>query len=74
MLSEIDEINFNDVNRILVCSGKVYYDLLEKRRQEKIENVAIVRIEQLYPFPFEAFEALLLNYLMLKFSVVSRRA
>jgi len=39
------------VKRLVLCGGKVYYDLLEKREQDGIENAAIVRIEQLYPFP-----------------------
>ncbi|MCB0553707.1 MAG: 2-oxoglutarate dehydrogenase E1 component [Phaeodactylibacter sp.] len=39
------------VNRLLLCSGKVYYDLLEKKRNEKREDIAIVRLEQLYPLP-----------------------
>ena len=39
------------VSRVVLCSGKVYYDLLEKRRDDRAEDVAIVRLEQLYPFP-----------------------
>jgi 2-oxoglutarate dehydrogenase E1 component len=39
---------------VVVCAGKVYYDLLEAATEQKLENVAIVRIEQLYPFPREA--------------------
>ncbi|MCW9033242.1 MAG: 2-oxoglutarate dehydrogenase E1 component [Alphaproteobacteria bacterium] len=39
------------VKRIVLCSGKVYYDLLQKRRDEGIDDVAIIRIEQLYPWP-----------------------
>lgn len=39
------------VNRIVLCSGKVYYDLLEARKKAGIENVAIIRLEQFYPFP-----------------------
>jgi len=43
-----------DIKRVILCTGKVYYDLLEERRKREIKNVAIVRVEQLYPFPVRA--------------------
>ena len=46
-----------DVRRLVMCSGKVFYDLLEKRREHELEHVAIVRVEQLYPFPRAALLA-----------------
>ena len=48
--------------RVVFCSGKVYYDLLEARRGRGLTNVAIVRIEQLYPFPKEQFAAAIAAY------------
>ncbi len=39
------------VRRVMLCSGKVYYELLERRREQAATNVAIIRLEQLYPFP-----------------------
>jgi 2-oxoglutarate dehydrogenase E1 component len=51
VIGEIDAIDDTAVTRILVCSGKVYFDLLESRREHGIENVAVLRLEQLYPFP-----------------------
>jgi 2-oxoglutarate dehydrogenase E1 component len=50
------------VKKLLVCSGKVYYDLLKRQQEEKREDVAILRLEQLYPFPKVQFEALLAKY------------
>ncbi|MHA7818691.1 MAG: 2-oxoglutarate dehydrogenase E1 component [Erythrobacter sp.] len=49
--SDITEIADDKVKRLVLCSGKVYYDLHEKREAEKLKDVSIVRIEQLYPFP-----------------------
>ena len=57
VIDEIDEINPQAVKRIVLCSGKVYFDLLKARREAKVETVAIVRLEQLYPFPSDGYEA-----------------
>ncbi|WP_395147604.1 2-oxoglutarate dehydrogenase E1 component [Moraxella atlantae] len=53
VISEIDDLNADQVTRLVFCGGKVYYDLLEKRRELGLNNVALVRIEQLYPLPEE---------------------
>ncbi len=55
VIGEADKLNPNEVKRIVMCSGKVYYELLEARRTRSLGDVAIVRIEQLYPFPLEYF-------------------
>jgi 2-oxoglutarate dehydrogenase E1 component len=57
LIDEIDPLPKVGVRRVVFCSGKVYFDLLQARRAEKLEDVAIVRIEQLYPFPHEEFQA-----------------
>jgi 2-oxoglutarate dehydrogenase E1 component len=49
------EASDDDVRRVVFCSGKVYYDLAEYRRNESIERVALVRIEELYPFPIDEY-------------------
>jgi 2-oxoglutarate dehydrogenase E1 component len=51
VIDEIDDIDPSKVKRVVMCSGKVYYDLLEQRRKDEQTDVAIIRIEQLYPFP-----------------------
>ncbi len=63
VIPEIDEINKPaEIKRVVLCCGKVYYDLLSKRREENIKNIAIIRIEQLYPFPYEELKAILKPY------------
>lgn len=62
VIAEVDEIDPAKVDHIVLCSGKVYYDLLEKRRNEKVENMVIIRVEQLYPFPNDELNSLLKCY------------
>jgi 2-oxoglutarate dehydrogenase E1 component len=62
VIGEVDELPNEDVRRVVFCSGKVYFDLLKGRRQEALKDVALVRIEQLYPFPSEEYEAILARY------------
>ncbi len=62
VLDEQDEIPTPQVRRLVFCSGKVYFDLLKARRAAGLKDVAIVRIEQLYPFPSQAYEAVLRRY------------
>lgn len=62
VLSEIDPIDPKAVTHVILCGGKVYYDLLEKRRELQRNDVAIVRIEQLYPFPEARLAAVLAPY------------
>ena len=57
VIPETEELKFKKIRRIIVCSGRVYYDLLTYRKAHKIQDIAIVRIEQLYPFPHEEFQA-----------------
>lgn len=52
----------SNFQRVILCSGKVYYDLLEKREEVGIKNIAIVRLEQLYPFPHEILVEILKPY------------
>lgn len=66
IIPEIDDIDPKKVDRLILCSGKVYYDLLEKRRAEGQGNIAIVRIEQLYPFPNESLDRIMATYPKLK--------
>ncbi len=66
VIGEIDPIPAEKVERLVICSGKVYYDLLEARRAAEADNVVIIRLEQLYPFPEEEFAAALEPYPNLK--------
>ena len=62
VIGETEKLEAKKVARVVVCSGKVYFDLIAGRRERKIENVAVVRLEQLYPFPEKAFAAELKKY------------
>jgi len=62
IIPEIDKIDAKKVDRVVLCSGKVYYNLLEQRREKKLNNIAIIRIEQLYPFAAEQCRKLLATY------------
>jgi 2-oxoglutarate dehydrogenase E1 component len=62
VLPENKALKADKVKRVLVCSGKVYYDLVKKREELGADDVAILRAEQLYPFPHKAFAAELKKY------------
>ncbi|URJ25391.1 2-oxoglutarate dehydrogenase E1 component [Candidatus Blochmannia ocreatus (nom. nud.)] len=63
IFGEIDKnILINKTNRVIICSGKVFYDLLEQRRKNQQHDIAIIRIEQLYPFPQLHLETILNSY------------
>jgi len=62
VIDEVDELDAAGVRRVVFCSGKVYYDLLERRRATRATDVALVRIEELYPFPAEDYQAVLDRY------------
>ena len=58
-----DDIKDKDkVEKLIMCSGKVFYDLVKKRNDEKRQDIGIVRIEQLYPFPYDDLEEILTKY------------
>ncbi len=54
--------NNQSISRIVMCSGKVYYDLLTKSNEENIHDIALIRIEQLYPFPDKLLKKILGSY------------
>ena len=62
VIGEVDPIDPNKVTRVVFCSGKVYFDLVAARREKNIGNIAIARIEQLYPFPQQDFDDELAKY------------
>jgi 2-oxoglutarate dehydrogenase E1 component len=51
-----------DVSKVVICSGKLYYDLLEAKQEKKANDVALIRLEQLYPFPQKQVDAILAKY------------
>ncbi|MBS24753.1 MAG: 2-oxoglutarate dehydrogenase E1 component [Gammaproteobacteria bacterium] len=62
IIDETDDFDPDSIERVIICSGKVYYDLRAERRKRENTKIAIIRLEQLYPFPHEDFENCLLQY------------
>ena len=57
-----EDVIVDDVKRVVFCSGKIYYDLLEKKADYGEKDIALVRLEQLHPFPFEKMRAIVKKY------------
>ena len=62
VIPEVKDLKADKVKRLIACSGKVYYDLVKKREEKGADDVAIVRVEQLYPFPHKAFSTEVKKY------------
>ncbi len=62
VIPEVDAIEPKQVKRVIACCGKVYYDLLVARRERREDSAAIIRVEQLYPFPHKQFKAEMERY------------
>ena len=62
VIGDRGDVKADKVKRVIACSGKVYYDLAKRREEKGIDDVAILRVEQLYPFPHKAFAAELKKY------------
>ena len=62
VIPEVKDLKADKVKRLIACSGKVYYDLIKKREEKGADDVAIVRVEQLYPFPHKAFSTEVKKY------------
>ncbi|MBK9285808.1 MAG: 2-oxoglutarate dehydrogenase E1 component [Sphingobacteriaceae bacterium] len=61
-----DQVDSKKVTRIGFCSGKIYYDLIERRQKEECDDIAFIRLEQLYPFPHKQVNAILKKYAKVK--------
>lgn len=57
-----DIIDSKNITRVAFCSGKVYYDLIERREKEGVNDIAFIRLEQLYPFPKKQIDTILKKY------------
>jgi 2-oxoglutarate dehydrogenase E1 component len=62
VIGEVEKVVAKNVKRVIVCNGKVYYELAAYRREHRIADVAIIRMEQLYPFPHADFKAALAKF------------
>jgi 2-oxoglutarate dehydrogenase E1 component len=66
IIGEIDKVDAKKVTRMVACAGKVYFELLAARREKKVDNVVLVRVEQLYPFDDRKLYEEMLKYPNLK--------
>lgn len=66
VIPEIDTIDAKKLDRVIITSGKIYYELLQHRREQSLKNAAIIRLEQLYPFPEEAIRKIMATYANVK--------
>jgi 2-oxoglutarate dehydrogenase E1 component len=62
VIDETDGFDKDSIKRLIICSGKVYYDLRQERRDRGLEDIAIIRMEQLYPFPHDEFSSCIAQY------------
>ncbi|MDH5445371.1 MAG: 2-oxoglutarate dehydrogenase E1 component [Gammaproteobacteria bacterium] len=62
VIRDKSDIPYDQIKRLIICAGKVYYDLFDKRKRDEIQDAAIIRVEQLYPFPVEEFKRELKKY------------
>ncbi|HEX7327012.1 MAG TPA: 2-oxoglutarate dehydrogenase E1 component [Casimicrobiaceae bacterium] len=62
VIGEVERIDAKKVRRVILCSGKVYYELAAYRRAQKIDDVAILRLEQQYPFPHDDYKREIAKY------------
>ncbi len=62
VIGDVDTAAPTHITRLVLCSGKVYFDLLERKHAESLDHIAIVRIEQLYPFPWRLLKKELARY------------
>ncbi|MEO8087425.1 MAG: 2-oxoglutarate dehydrogenase E1 component [Bacteroidota bacterium] len=61
-LIDDDNADSSQVTKVVLCSGKIYYELLERKEKDQVNQIALVRLEQLYPFPHQQFEQLKSKY------------
>jgi 2-oxoglutarate dehydrogenase E1 component len=66
LIDEVEPVDIAQLQGILICCGKIYYDLLQERQVRKNKLWVIVRLEQLYPFPHDEFKELLVRYAQVK--------
>jgi len=62
VIPEVEKLPAKGVRRVIACSGKVYYELVAHRREHKLTDVAVIRLEQQYPFPHDEFKAALAQF------------